>query len=1134
MAKTVYALLIGIDKYASKNIPTLHGCKNDIAAISQWLEGRVKSKAFKLKPRVLLDKEATYANIVKGFQEHLGKAGKDDIVLVYYSGHGSQENADPIFWPGEPDQLNETLVCYDSRLDGTYDLADKELAVLLEGLSQQAAHVLVILDCCHSGSGTRAIDEDGTRVRRAPVDARPARPWKKYLFGNQKQVPKTALRKSESNWYSPRGHHVLLAACASHETAKEVTDRKGKDRGAFSAALLRALESYGSGLNYRGLINQVKNEIAQQVLEQTPQLEASQSGQQSEQPFLGGAVTATKPYFTLNQNREGQWVIDGGAVHGLPEPKKGETTHLAIYPADSNPEDWQDLKKSLGRAKVTRVNPTHSLVKVTFQKSPSKTKQSYKAVVVGLPLAPMGVLVQGETKYLKPIRELLKPSKDSSIYVREVKNKKDATLEVSAKDGAYRISRIGSERSLVIDVPVKEANAARTVVARLEHIARWQLCYDLKNPTTQLGAAVKLEIFRAGKKKPVATTDDLRFEYRQVNGKWQPSSFKVKLTNTSKQTLYCALLDLSETYQVHTKLLPGGIERLEPNQWVWAFRGDPIEAFFDLEGVTEFRDYLKLLVSTEVFDPELLEQPPLDVTFKKTRDITGAPVNTLQRLLGRVQTRTLGSSNSQREMNADWTTHQITITTVRPLKTTPVPKGKKKAPLGSGVSLLGHSSFSAKASLISAPRAGRDVSDFAMPALMGEQFRPLLFKASRGLESALSVLELSEVKKPEAVTKEKPLVVETDTSLREGEYVLASAYDARAKLYLPLGVGAPSKAGVQVRLERLPEPMTIRSLTSAIRIWFYKFVSDKLDIPKEYPLMRVVEVDAKGKASFAPVQNHLAKARRILLFVHGIVGDTPSMVKGYSKLKLLLKQPYDVVLAFDYENLNTPIEETAQALKEKLIQLGFQSGHDKTLHVAAHSMGGLVSRYMIEKLDGKDLVQKLVVLGTPSGGSPWPSIVDLANTALALGLNSLSAMPWAAGVVGWLLRLVGTGSGVVKQGVVTDDQMKPSSELLKLLKTMADPELPYYALAGDQALQTKEVKEAVKKILATLKVKLISKAFMDQANDIAVSVNSVHTFPNAWASNVQQKVVACDHFSYFSTDAGLKALSVALSQEEGQ
>ena len=78
------------------------------------------------------------------------------------------------FWFLEPTGANQTLVCADSRRAGVPDLADKELSVLLDDVAARGPHVLVVLDCCHSGGGTR---DPGERRRGRPGTAGPAGRW---------------------------------------------------------------------------------------------------------------------------------------------------------------------------------------------------------------------------------------------------------------------------------------------------------------------------------------------------------------------------------------------------------------------------------------------------------------------------------------------------------------------------------------------------------------------------------------------------------------------------------------------------------------------------------------------------------------------------------------------------------------------------------------------------------------------------------------------------------------------------------------------------------------------------------------------------------------------------------------------
>ena len=95
-ASKLYALLVGIDAYRYPVRP-LHGCVNDVLNFEKYLKA-AEAKNFDLKIKVLQNEQATKANIVNAFLQHLGQAGSDDVALFYYAGHGAQEKADPKVW----------------------------------------------------------------------------------------------------------------------------------------------------------------------------------------------------------------------------------------------------------------------------------------------------------------------------------------------------------------------------------------------------------------------------------------------------------------------------------------------------------------------------------------------------------------------------------------------------------------------------------------------------------------------------------------------------------------------------------------------------------------------------------------------------------------------------------------------------------------------------------------------------------------------------------------------------------------------------------------------------------------------------------------------------------------------------
>ena len=104
---------------------------------------------------MLINEAATREAIIKAFRNHLTKQAKaGDTVLFYYAGHGSYTPTAIPFTKFDSLANDETFVCYDSRLAGKHDLADKEMAVLLSEIAADV-HTVVLADSCHSASVTR-------------------------------------------------------------------------------------------------------------------------------------------------------------------------------------------------------------------------------------------------------------------------------------------------------------------------------------------------------------------------------------------------------------------------------------------------------------------------------------------------------------------------------------------------------------------------------------------------------------------------------------------------------------------------------------------------------------------------------------------------------------------------------------------------------------------------------------------------------------------------------------------------------------------------------------------------------------------------------------------------------------------
>ena len=1155
MTKNIYALLVGIDAYAHP-VPPLQGCVNDIKAIKEYLEGRVAQDNYQLHLRALTDRDATRQGIIDGFRQHLSQANNEDIALFYYAGHGSQEQAPPEFWEIEPDRLNETIVCYDSRSPGGWDLADKELGKLISELSQNNPHTVIIMDCCHSGSGTRGELELDVAVRKAPLDKR-NRPLDSFIVAPS-EVEATSTTRSlsaSSSWMSAKGEYIFLSACRDRELAKEY-NAGGAKRGVFSYFLLDTLKKTNGSLSYRDLFKRTDALVRSKVTAQSPQIEAQSAA--LEQSFLGGAISTHPAYFTVSHQPNYGWVIDGGAVHGiLGQGDKGtrrrgdeeniDTTELAIFPFDTTVEELSQPKKAIATAQVSKVMPQLSQIEVENL----QPETTYKAIVTSLPLPPKGVLITGETAGVELARQALQ--KQSSLYIAEVTKSENAEWQLLAREDKYIITRPVDDRPLVGSISQYTEANARQAIARLEHLTRWTNIAELSSPVSSRIApdAVKISIYH---NEQELTATDLRLLYQQENGTWQQPTFKIKLTNTSNQPLYCALLDLSDRYDITAQLLATGGVWLESGESAWALDGQKIYATVDKElwekqGITEAKDILKLIVSTAEFDATLLEQNELDLP---TRAISSPKrgKGTLNRLMSQVRTRAFSSRAETDAVYDDWMTSQVYITTVKPHSTVAIPDSNESRSLGIGVTIEPHP-LQAQARLTTVAQTTRDLTNPIPPILTEapDLAQPFQFTTSRGSDPGLNLLELTKVQNPETVTKENPLKLVVDAPLADNEELLPIAYDG--EFYLPLGWGKSIAGGkTEINLTRLPntsDAESTRSLGGSFRILFQKIVSQKFQGEYKYPLLAVADVDLDETVSYTQdldrVKARVAQANNIILYIHGIIGDTEDMVRSVRRTEVKIANEtkqladlYDLVLTFDYENLHTPIEENARLLKQRLEQVGLGAGSGKNLHIIAHSMGGLVSRWFIEREGGKAIANHLIMLGTPNAGSPWSTVEEWATTMLGIGLNGLSTVSWSVPVLGMLMKALGTAAGALEMIDVSLDQMKPGSLFLNNLASSPDPGIPYSIVAGNTsivpaALESQEGKlSLIKRLTQKLSNRAISLAFFNQPNDIAVKVDSIKSVDRDRTYPPQIQEVACDHMVYFYHPEGLQGLSQAISQ----
>lgn len=659
---SIYALLVGIDKYLPP-VPALDGCVNDMRAIRDYLKKRTADNGTPLHLVVLENEQATRMNIVNKFETHLTQAREGDIAFFYFSGHGSQERAHEIFWEIEgEDKKNETIVCYDSRLKDGMDLADKEIATLLDLVAKNKPQIVVVQDCCNSGSGTRG-ESKSRSVRDVPPRTRSL---DSYILPRHSDGPKerALFMPSESeNVVVPSPRHIAMSAAQSFELAKE-TWLGGSPRGVFTYSFIEVLENAVGPLSYSDLMRRVQGLVKQRTFEQSPQIYAAEYGDM-DRIFLGGATSRDINYYSLTFDSKEGWQIDGGAVHGLIEgdDTSGRAT-FNVFAEDASQQEMKDLSMALGKAEVVQVLPERSTVDL-LDGLWLDEKTAYRARVHSMPMKGIQVNIRSQEDHAINLATIAYgENQEAKIYVSLADNAVEADYHlVGNAQQEYVISRKsdGDDQPLVEQISGFSPASARKAIDYLVHIAKWERFFELKNPGSGIfNQSVKIEFFEVGSEQPIqAGSEGLSFSYKHADGSGGYPSFRIKVSNNSGQKLFCSLLYLSPQFEIYPGLLGDGGLFIDNGGEVWALGGRPVKVYVK-DGIYQTgRDRVeavfKLMVSTQEFDPSLFELKELGAPKTKSVKETGIKGNT----------RSLMFEDSPETSGEDWNTTQMSATIIR-------------------------------------------------------------------------------------------------------------------------------------------------------------------------------------------------------------------------------------------------------------------------------------------------------------------------------------------------------------------------------------------------------------------------------------------------------------------------------------
>ncbi len=141
----IYAVIVGVGRYSA--MPSLKFTDDDAFRFYSFLKSPEGGALPDNQIAVLVDESATRENILRTMREYFLKADANDVVMLYFSGHGLEG----CFLPVDYDGFNNKL-------------RHEEIKQVFN--QSKAKHKLCIADACHSGS----LNLDNRFAAKGPVN----------------------------------------------------------------------------------------------------------------------------------------------------------------------------------------------------------------------------------------------------------------------------------------------------------------------------------------------------------------------------------------------------------------------------------------------------------------------------------------------------------------------------------------------------------------------------------------------------------------------------------------------------------------------------------------------------------------------------------------------------------------------------------------------------------------------------------------------------------------------------------------------------------------------------------------------------------------------------------------------------
>lgn len=341
------ALLVEIGTYPAESRLRPIASVSDI----KYIKAALTKNGFPVKNiDSLVNSKATKIAILNKLTALAAKAKKDDIVVIHFGCHGQQIRDQRTVETGkdEDDGYDEALLPYDAKgfynptkYKGENHLRDDELGVSLNVIRKKigsGGSLLILLDACHSGTGTR--EDNFPTFRGEPFPF----PDPEYPFDPSEISDIDTKGRFFDDAGDSASNMVVISGSGPNQVNKQML-MNYEEVGSLSYSFYKAVNEMPAGADYILLFQKIKTIIQSVIPEQLPMIEGNTdqiifSGQylsKEKRNFIQVGVKNSQP-----ATSDSLFTVNMGGMDNITTGMKGQI----FQPGNENPVSHFVIRKT--------------------------------------------------------------------------------------------------------------------------------------------------------------------------------------------------------------------------------------------------------------------------------------------------------------------------------------------------------------------------------------------------------------------------------------------------------------------------------------------------------------------------------------------------------------------------------------------------------------------------------------------------------------------------------------------------------------------------------------------------------------------------------------------------------------------